>query len=349
MSNSFYNVTSNPAYNSSLDSSLIRSEYAAIATGFDKLPTLSGNGYKIVSINYNGTQLIATPNVTIDANGDLNGTTQLASDSSTKMATTAYVTAKSFSSSLPGQGGQAGKVITTDGTNASWSLIGTAGQGIRVNAGGTALEGYALSSGDASTNTASSIDSEVAVFSGTAGKTLKRATGSGLAKLTSGVLSVATAATDYAPATTGSAILKASSGGFAAATANTDYLAQFYKSAGAIVVDKGNISAATVTFDYSAGSVQTYTATGSTVTWAVSNWPPTGNEGYLLIRATNQGAYTLAATLVTNWIKPDGTTTGTMSTYLAANTGRTALQTSGVDQILLWTRDAGSVVFGKLV
>ena len=36
MSNSFYNVTSNPAYNSSLDSSLIRSEYAAIATGFDK-------------------------------------------------------------------------------------------------------------------------------------------------------------------------------------------------------------------------------------------------------------------------------------------------------------------------
>ena len=223
MSNSFYNVTSNPAYNSSLDSSLIRSEYAAIATGFDKLPTLSGNGYKIVSINYNGTQLIATPNVTIDANGDLNGTTQLASDSSTKMATTAYVTAKSFSSSLPGQGGQAGKVITTDGTNASWSLIGTAGQGIRVNAGGTALEGYALSSGDASTNTASSIDSEVAVFSGTAGKTLKRATGSGLAKLTSGVLSVATAATDYAPATTGSAILKASSGGFAAASAGTDY------------------------------------------------------------------------------------------------------------------------------
>lgn len=51
--------------------------------------------------------------------------------------------------------------------------------------------------GDASTNTATSVDSEVAVFSGTGGKTLKRATGSGLAKLTSGVLSTASAGTDY--------------------------------------------------------------------------------------------------------------------------------------------------------
>src|SRR5206468_1081543 len=47
----------------------------------------------------------------------------------------------------------------------------------------------AVGSGDASTNTASSVDGEVALFSGTGGKTLKRATGSGIAKLTSGVQS----------------------------------------------------------------------------------------------------------------------------------------------------------------
>lgn len=51
--------------------------------------------------------------------------------------------------------------------------------------------------GDASTNTSTSVDSEVALFSGTAGKTLKRATGSGMAKLTSGVLGTGTAGTDY--------------------------------------------------------------------------------------------------------------------------------------------------------
>lgn len=49
--------------------------------------------------------------------------------------------------------------------------------------------------GDAFTNTAASVDNEVALFSGTGGKTLKRATGSGLAVVTSGVLSTVTAPT----------------------------------------------------------------------------------------------------------------------------------------------------------
>lgn len=62
--------------------------------------------------------------------------------------------------------------------NTGWVALGAGG------GGGT---------GDASTNTASSVDSEVALFSGTGGKTLKRATGSGLATLTSGVLSVTAA------------------------------------------------------------------------------------------------------------------------------------------------------------
>ena len=51
--------------------------------------------------------------------------------------------------------------------------------------------------GDASTNTSTSVDGEVALFSGTGGKTLKRATGSGIVKLTSGVQGIATAGTDY--------------------------------------------------------------------------------------------------------------------------------------------------------
>lgn len=48
-------------------------------------------------------------------------------------------------------------------------------------------------SGDASTNTSSSVDSEVVLFSGTGGKTLKRASATGIAKLASGVLSAVTA------------------------------------------------------------------------------------------------------------------------------------------------------------
>lgn len=44
---------------------------------------------------------------------------------------------------------------------------------------------------------AASVDTEVAVFSGTTGKSIKRATTTGLAKLSSGVLSAAVAGTDY--------------------------------------------------------------------------------------------------------------------------------------------------------
>jgi hypothetical protein len=59
--------------------------------------------------------------------------------------------------------------------------------------------------GDVSSNTATSVDGEVALFSGTGGKTIKRATGSGIAKLTSGVLGTAVADTDYlTPATAAS-------------------------------------------------------------------------------------------------------------------------------------------------
>ena len=47
-----------------------------------------------------------------------------------------------------------------------------------------------LATGDVSSNTGTSVDSEVVLFNGTTGKSIKRATGTGYAKLSSGVLSV---------------------------------------------------------------------------------------------------------------------------------------------------------------
>jgi len=73
---------------------------------------------------------------------------------------------------------------------------------------------------------ASSVDSEIALFSSTTGKLIKRATTTGLLKGTSGVLSAATAGTDYLAPPSGTALQKANSGGaLANATAGTDYLA----------------------------------------------------------------------------------------------------------------------------
>lgn len=51
--------------------------------------------------------------------------------------------------------------------------------------------------GDVVSDTTVSVDSEIALFSGSAGKTIKRATGTGIVKITSGVLGTAVAGTDY--------------------------------------------------------------------------------------------------------------------------------------------------------
>jgi len=59
MSNSFYNQSGYPAYNADGDSQSARSEFAAIQSGFDKLPTLSGSGLKFIRVNTSGTALEA--------------------------------------------------------------------------------------------------------------------------------------------------------------------------------------------------------------------------------------------------------------------------------------------------
>ena len=78
--------------------------------------------------------------------------------------------------SLPDQTGNAGKFLSTDGTDALWST--PAGSGDVVGP-------------------SSSVDSEIALFNSTTGKLIKRATTTGILKGTSGVLSAATAGTDY--------------------------------------------------------------------------------------------------------------------------------------------------------
>lgn len=116
-------------------------------------------------------------------------------------------------------------------------------------------------SGDVSSNTATSVDSEVALFNGTTGKSVKRATGTGLAKLTSGVLGTATSGTDYAPATSGSSVLKGNgAGGFSNAVSGTDYAPATATTSALKGNGSGGFSAATLndvgaaTADYSLNS-----------------------------------------------------------------------------------------------
>lgn len=87
-------------------------------------------------------------------------------------------------------------LIQTNGTD--YTVSGTTVTFTTAPASGSEIvaiynSAAAVGGGDFSSNTSSSVDSEIVLFSGTGGKTGKRASGSGYPKLTSGVLSVLTA------------------------------------------------------------------------------------------------------------------------------------------------------------
>ena len=101
-------------------------------------------------------------------------------------------------------------------------------------------------------------------------------------------------------------------------------------------------SGTTNALDYTNGSHQRWAPNTGAQTLSITNWPPTGNLGELLIEGVNLGAATITWPTI-NWIKSDGTTTTTFSS------NGVTLQSSGIDWVLLWTRDAGSTIYGKIV
>lgn len=95
-----YTKTGNPVSGSRGLSSTIRQEFGLIETAI------------------NSKADIASPALT----GTPTAPTVTAGDNSTKIATTAFVFNAALTSTLPGQSGNAGKFLQTDGTNASWQL-----------------------------------------------------------------------------------------------------------------------------------------------------------------------------------------------------------------------------------
>jgi hypothetical protein len=87
----------------------------------------------------------------------------------------------------------ASSAITSSG-NISLTYNGTA---IPVTSGGTALEFATLSTGGDVSGPASSTDAQLAIFDGGTGKVIRAATTTGVLKATSGVVTAASAGTDY--------------------------------------------------------------------------------------------------------------------------------------------------------
>lgn len=115
-----------------------------------------------------------------------------------------------------------------DTTEIAAATLVTAAEGIGSNNNDTtiptsaAVKAYADTKGDASTNTSSSVDSEIALFSGTGGKTLKRYGGTGVLRADSGVISVDSDVTDIVAASSDSAAGKVELATSAETTTGTD-------------------------------------------------------------------------------------------------------------------------------
>jgi len=109
----------------------------------------------------------------------------------------------------------------------------------------------------------------------------------------------------------------------------------------AAFVDQGTKSSGTYNIVVSAAAQQRI-QNGGAFTITTSGWPSSGLRGELLIELVNGAAFVITWPTI-NWIKSDGTVTTVIS-----SSGYT-LQTSGVDFILLWTRDGGTTIYGKII
>jgi hypothetical protein len=122
----------------------------------------------------------------------------VASSGSFTLASGATVT---FGAPLSMANGGTGSALTGPGADRILFWDESAGMmtwlqlGSNISIAGTTIN--VSSGGDFSSNTSSSVDGELVLFSGTAGKTGKRATLTGLLKLTAGVGSAASSTTDY--------------------------------------------------------------------------------------------------------------------------------------------------------
>jgi len=134
MSNEFYTASGNPSTSAAGTSATMRAEFAAIEAGFAILPTLSGNGLKIVGINSGATAMVA-----VATTGS--GSVVLATSPSLVTPTLGVATATSVNKMAITTPATSSTLAVADGKTFTASntltLSGTDGSTLNVGAGGT--------------------------------------------------------------------------------------------------------------------------------------------------------------------------------------------------------------------
>ena len=83
------------------------------------------------------------------------------------------------------------------------------------------------------------------------------------------------------------------------------------------------------------------------ISLSFTGWHSNGYHCVMKVNIVNGGLYTITFPSI-QWIKRDGSVTTTFSSYLT-DIGRPSLQTSGIDEFLIWTDSGGSTLRGKIL
>lgn len=105
-------------------------------------------------------------------------------------------------------------------------------------------------------------------------------------------------------------------------------------------LDRGNVAGA-ISISFTAGQHQRAQVLGA-VSFTFTNWPDSTMSGMMMLELVNGGAFAITWPTI-NWMLADGTFTQVFSS------NGTPLQSAGTDFVMLWTRDGGATVYGKVV
>ena len=101
-----------------------------------------------------------------------------------------------------------------------------------------------------------------------------------------------------------------------------------------------------ISLSFATAHVHRITPTAN-ISLSFTGWHSNGYHCVMKVNIVNGGLYTITFPSI-QWIKRDGSVTTTFSSYLT-DIGRSSLQTSGIDEFLIWTDSGGSTLRGKIL
>ncbi|RSZ60040.1 hypothetical protein HF313_15105 [Massilia atriviolacea] len=248
--------------------------------------------------------------------------------------TYAYVNGLSFASSLPDQAGNGGKIISTDGTTSSWKDWASFNDAMAPDVATAAAPDIWSGIGSTRLLTGSTAVTGFAAAP-RAGAKRKLIAATGFYMIQGANLTIKG----------GSITLAAGDEVDVLALTTTSFRATVTRADGTAVAEavRHYDNGASGTLDYRNGRSQRWAPASGAKTLTVTNWPPAGIYASLRVKGVNLAAGGIPTITGATYINYDGSYKAT------AALANVTFQTSGTDNVLLFSDDGGATIFVKVM